>query len=317
MLIYPPFQRISRYGITSNVGYNWIFSSPIPGSINPTVNVPMLLIQWVGVLIVGGISFFLANNSTKEPRRINNGAISSSSQESDIEIQQPIEATNTLSSTSNSFRDPTRLTQSLRFLLYVYILIYAISIFSNVMQYQLLSDFKLGIYSSGALATTVAEANDKRQMIIGLCQLGVTIPVYIFFAMWIYRANFNVRALGAQNMKFSPGWSIGCQFVPIINLWYPYQAMKEIWKASKNPLSWKIQECGLILPLWWFLIIVCYVFGNMFYKATLKSNDIDRLIRISQFSIAIDIMTIIIAFISIIIIKQIYEMQMLNSKLVD
>lgn len=68
MFVYPPFQVINNNGMAFNMGYGWIFDSPKRGSVIANVNVPMLLIQWVGVLIVGGIAFFLAKSSPQEPR---------------------------------------------------------------------------------------------------------------------------------------------------------------------------------------------------------------------------------------------------------
>ena len=34
---------------------------------------------------------------------------------------------------------------------------------------------------------------------------------------------------GAQGMQVSPAWAVGGFFVPIIHLFLPYQAVKEIW----------------------------------------------------------------------------------------
>lgn len=58
MLIYPPF-RIYGYGINTNAitetGYALIFDLPY----RATLDVSTLMIQWVGVLIVGAIAFLL------------------------------------------------------------------------------------------------------------------------------------------------------------------------------------------------------------------------------------------------------------------
>lgn len=58
MLLYPPY-RVYGYGYTANslmeTGYALIFELPD----RAIVNVGTLLVQWVGVLIVGGIAFFL------------------------------------------------------------------------------------------------------------------------------------------------------------------------------------------------------------------------------------------------------------------
>jgi len=63
MLIFPPFQVINRWGVAYNMGYGWLFSPPMTaGMVTANVNITMLIIQWIGVLIVGGIAYFLSKN---------------------------------------------------------------------------------------------------------------------------------------------------------------------------------------------------------------------------------------------------------------
>ncbi len=59
MLIYPPFQAV-RSGTVYNMGYGWIFALSKRGYM--TINVSMLIIQWIGVFVVGGLAFFLTKN---------------------------------------------------------------------------------------------------------------------------------------------------------------------------------------------------------------------------------------------------------------
>ena len=61
--------------------------------------------------------------------------------------------------------------------------------------------------------------------------------------MWIYRVARTMRALGGRGTSRSrqAGRSAGI-FVPIANLWKPYQAMSEIWRASRNPRGWQNDE---------------------------------------------------------------------------
>ena len=46
--------------------------------------------------------------------------------------------------------------------------------------------------------------------------------------------NCNVRALGANDLSISPGWSAGWFFVPFANLVKPFVAVREIWNASDS-----------------------------------------------------------------------------------
>ena len=61
MLLFPPFHYNLPKGRSINMGYGWLFSPPSPGYYDgtATVNIGMLLTQWVGVLAVGAIAWFL------------------------------------------------------------------------------------------------------------------------------------------------------------------------------------------------------------------------------------------------------------------
>ena len=89
------------------------------------------------------------------------------------------------------------------------------------------------------------------RMLLGLATLATAIVV----SRWIHLANSNARALGARKMAFTPGGAVGWYFVPIANLWKPYQAMREIWKASAGPLGWQRRPVSALLPCWWLLAI--------------------------------------------------------------
>ena len=80
----------------------------------------------------------------------------------------------------------------------------------------------------------------------------------VLFCIWIFRANQNARALGAQGMKFSPGWCVGWFFIPIMNFIKPYQAVREIWRASSSDeaIAWDSVQTPLLLKVWWTLWVL-------------------------------------------------------------
>lgn len=59
MALFPPFRFIGENGVILNAGYGFVFFPPTLGSFVAQVHVGMLLTQWVGVLIVGGLAFLL------------------------------------------------------------------------------------------------------------------------------------------------------------------------------------------------------------------------------------------------------------------
>lgn len=54
----------------------------------------------------------------------------------------------------------------------------------------------------------------------------------VAFSFWVYRVAKNAQALKGP-LSSSPGMAVGCFFIPIYNLWRPYQVITEIWRASE------------------------------------------------------------------------------------
>src|SRR5262245_27745555 len=90
---------------------------------------------------------------------------------------------------------------------------------------------------------------------IALTRVGLFLITAIFFCRWTYVVARNARALGAQALAITPGWAVGYYFIPVLTLWKPYQAIREIWKASRNPSHWQKEKNSEVVRLWWMLWI--------------------------------------------------------------
>ncbi|MEP3653671.1 MAG: DUF4328 domain-containing protein [Litorimonas sp.] len=77
----------------------------------------------------------------------------------------------------------------------------------------------------------------------------------VAFSMFSYRAMKNLHIWESRSAEMSPGWAVGWYFVPIANLWKPYQAMEQIWDGSNEVVSGKLISNSKI-GLWWALWIV-------------------------------------------------------------
>jgi hypothetical protein len=64
MFAFPPFEFRTATAIRTNMGYSWIANPPPRNSsFTSTVDIPMLLAQWFGVLLIGGLAFFVAKDN--------------------------------------------------------------------------------------------------------------------------------------------------------------------------------------------------------------------------------------------------------------
>jgi len=112
--------------------------------------------------------------------------------------------------------------------------------------------------ASGARITwEEVTANSDRQDWVDLLQLGVVISTAVAFMMWSYRVHGNLRALGARNLRYSPGWAVGIWFIPIFNLFVPFLIMREIWAGSDpaglrtDPLQRSYGGTWALVGCWW------------------------------------------------------------------
>ncbi len=213
------------------------------------------------------------------------------------------------SSPENNFSDMTALTNWTKRLLYVGIALDILSIMSGILEYQLLSDFRSGAYTSQAAAEAAGEASDVRQRVIGVAQLVTFLVSGVLILRWIYRANAAARALGASGMEFTPGWAVGWYFIPIANLWKPFQAMREIWQASSNPSSWRNQPVPATLGWWWTTWLVSSFLGNVMFRMSLKAKEIEEMISVNVMTHCVDILGIVSGLLFLVIVIRIHAMQ--------
>jgi len=119
-------------------------------------------------------------------------------------------------------------------------------------------DCLLSVYaglSAALLASQAARATATD--IAAFFQAVLLLATGICFFVWMYRMDKNLRAFGAEELQFRPGWVVGYFFVPIMNLYRPYQAMSEIWQAS-DPGPAACTKAGrrpihppALLGVWW------------------------------------------------------------------
>ena len=110
-------------------------------------------------------------------------------------------------------------------------------------------------------------AIDTRNVALAVVSVPVAILGVVVFCMFMVRANRNARSFGSP-MSITPGWAAGYFFVPILSLWKPYQAMKEIWQCS-DPDPGAHAFTSRVTPMlgwWWALYITHNIAGRVVWS---------------------------------------------------
>lgn len=220
--------------------------------------------------------------------------------------QTPIAAVASAAPSAPRFKDPTWLTWATRACLIASAVISGATIAVTMQQYALLKSAEAGQIS-------LDEVYDRllvQLALVGLPQLIVMLASFVLIGMWIYRVAWNARVFaGARNLDFTPGWSVGWYFVPFANLWKPYQAMKEVWRASANPSQMDRASVSWWLPLWWLLWLVNGAVGNYAGRTAWRAETISEEINSALASITSDAINIPLCLAFLLIVNGVFRMQ--------
>ena len=104
--------------------------------------------------------------------------------------------------------------------------------------------------------------------IVASLNLVIIIVISIITLYWYSRATTNIHSFGAKEVT-SAKMAIIWWFVPIMQLWKPYNVTQQIWKAS-NPLlvlsngtEWKKSSSSNTIKIWWIIGILSIIIATL------------------------------------------------------
>lgn len=109
-------------------------------------------------------------------------------------------------------------------------------------------------------ASDVTEADlasvDGLTRLSGWLYLGLILGAGIVFITWLWRARLNSEELSYGQHYRARGWVVGSWFCPIVNLWFPYQVVRDVWRASDPATRGTDGELsrassGPLVIVWW------------------------------------------------------------------
>lgn len=112
---------------------------------------------------------------------------------------------------------------------------------------------------------------DLAMMGLGLLYIFSLVVLIVFYCIWKNRSCKNAWMLTPQVMTTTPGWAVGWYFVPIMNLFKPYVAMREIRDASCPP-----GRLTAALPAWWTLWIITNIAENISMRLALDVGNVEQ-----------------------------------------
>ena len=207
------------------------------------------------------------------------------------------------------YRDPASLVKWTRWYVYAHLVTASLAVISGLLEYGVLTAVRDETFESPEAIMSAAESSDRIVRVVAVLQFVAILVSGVLSLRWIHRANWNARALGANGLEFTPGWSVGWYFIPLLNLWKPYQAMKQIWQASADPADWQLKTTPALLGWWWASWVAYSLLGNASFRAQMRGEDIDALITTNVITLLSDIAAIPLSILFLLLIQRIQDMQ--------
>ena len=107
-----------------------------------------------------------------------------------------------------------------------------------------------------------ASAGDRASWFM-LALFALLLSLAFGFSLFTHRASRNLLPLKAEGQRFSPEWAVGCFYIPVINLFRPFQVFIELFAGSgpyrpgDDPQGWKrSMPPGIgIVAFWWMSLL--------------------------------------------------------------
>src|SRR5262245_8513197 len=106
-------------------------------------------------------------------------------------------------------------------------------------------------FQAGGLVTQ-QQLDTADGWVSGTTALGglVFLATVVVGCIWQHHTQAKAIALSGGGSPFTPGWAVGWWFIPIANLWKPFQTVRELWKASHGG-GWQTIATWALLGWWW------------------------------------------------------------------
>jgi hypothetical protein len=154
------------------------------------------------------------------------------------------------------------------------------------------------------LSGTIDDAQWTVADTIGTFIFVISIPIFIIFLVWFYRAIKNINSFGAKYVN-SPGMAVVWWFITIMNLWKPHEVAQQIWRASNPEIKltegteWRKIPSSNIITIWWVLGLVS-IFAAIVIDVVIDPEQAQDPLSMSLYQNIVTIPAVVISIISII-----------------
>ncbi len=210
-----------------------------------------------------------------------------------------------------AFRDPTFLTKLVVALLLLRAMVDLGATWSSWQQTRLFERVRDG----ATIGDEEAEANDDRQAAFGLTQVGTSVLVGIAFMIWTYRVVANAHCSSRYAMKTTPGWAVGYYFIPILNIWKPFTAIRDADALNARRLGRRSN--AVLLYVWWVSWLIAGGYSRFAARKERGADTVGELLDMSRTLVMSDVADFVVALVAAFMVSRVGRASAATGAVVD
>jgi hypothetical protein len=180
------------------------------------------------------------------------------------------------------------------------------SVVSDLLQVSFLTDA-----AAGAITKEGAEMNDTRQAAVAVLHVCIHVALVVAFLLWLHRASRNLPALGNERsrIEYKPGWAVGGFFIPIVNFYMPYKAVREVWEKSDpairtaDDIRFTPPASAPLLLGWWLSWLAMNALARIASRLGRDAATIETMRWLTWLDIVVDVTGILSAVLAVYVVR--------------
>ena len=158
------------------------------------------------------------------------------------------------------FRSPKWIGNIAILLFGLFVLLTAFAAYAQVRMY-LLDNESMPEEEVDALA--ISELRYWMEILAATC-LPLVLTANAWLIAFLFRCHRNLESLGHRELDSKHVWVIICWFIPVLNLFCPFQVTREIWWRSQSQAGTSPESISSHVVFWWWLTkLMAIVLANL------------------------------------------------------
>jgi len=124
-------------------------------------------------------------------------------------------------------------------------------------------------------------------------EVAAFILIAILFLRFLYKAVKQAKAFTTPYTYVSPGWAVGYWFIPLMNLYRPFEVVKALFKSSAHEAGDAKPTAGeQLLSAWWALFLISNFAGWALSRMDTDFSDRAQVTTFCEYSIGANLLNI-------------------------